>query len=339
VRLAGIVLAVALIATACGGVEPSPPIPSPTAVASDGPLVRELVGRVTVAGAWPHLEALQKIADSNDGNRASGTAGYDASVEYVVGALRTAGFEVTTPTYTARGRKSRNGPQRNVIAQTTTGDPDHVVMIGAHLDSVEEGPGIVDDGSGVAGLLEIAARLGPDPAVRQQVRFAFFGDEENGARGSTGYLDGLSDADRGKIMAYLNVDMIASPNGGYFVQGGTGEDADTAGPPGSAAVGQVLADHLARTGVSPERIAFVGDDESPFVKAGIPVGGAENGDAEKKSDAQAKAWGGQAGETYDKCYHSECDRLDKVNRDVFNRYLRAIAGTLAHLATTPDPLP
>ena len=95
-----------------------------------------------------------------------------------------AGFKVTTPTYQGDGRRS-GAPERNVIAQTRTGDPGHVVMIGAHLDSVEDGPGIVDDGSGVATLLEIATQLGANPSVQNTVRFAFFGGEENGGEGST----------------------------------------------------------------------------------------------------------------------------------------------------------
>ena len=95
-------------------------------------------------------------------------------------------------------------------------------MIGAHLDSVPEGPGIVDNGSGVATLLEIATRLGADPSVQNTVRFAFFGNEENGAEGSSGYVESLSRSDREKIKLYLNVDMVASPNGGYIVQGGVG---------------------------------------------------------------------------------------------------------------------
>jgi aminopeptidase S len=69
-----------------------------------------------------------------------------------------------------------------------------------------------------ATLLEIAAQLGADPSVQNTVRFAFFGDEENGAVGSTAYVEGLSAADRKKIKLYLNVDMVASSNGGYFVR-------------------------------------------------------------------------------------------------------------------------
>lgn len=88
--------------------------------------------------------------------------------------------------------------------------------------------------------------------------------------------------------------------------------------------------------MKPELIKFVGDDEAPFIKAGIPVGGVENGDAKKKTAEQAKDWGGQAGEPYDRCYHKACDRIDKVNRDALDHYLRAVAGTLAHFATSPS---
>ncbi|TYL55210.1 M28 family peptidase [Nocardioides sp. BGMRC 2183] len=47
----------------------------------------------------------------------------------------------------------------NVIAQTRTGDPDNVVMLGAHLDGVEDGAGINDNGSGSAAILETAVQL------------------------------------------------------------------------------------------------------------------------------------------------------------------------------------
>ena len=97
-------------------------------------------------------------------------------------------------------------------------------MIGAHLDSVPAGPGIVDDGSGVASLLEIATRLGSSPQVKNAVRFGLFGNEETGSQGSTSYVQSLSTADRRKVTLYLNVDMVASPNAGYFAQGGEGDN-------------------------------------------------------------------------------------------------------------------
>ena len=348
-RLA-LMLTLFVVLSGCGSTVPeTPPAPQPstsqpsapqrsTAAPSgvpsaDGRLAQRLANGVSDAGAFVHLEALQRIANENGGNRAASSPGYEASVEYVVGVLRSAGYEVSTPTYEP---EDDGGTQRNIIAQTRSGDPNSVVMIGAHLDSVEDGPGIVDNGSGVATLLEIAKQLGPAAPIRNAVRFAFFGSEEDGAIGSTAYVESLPADDRRKILLYLNVDMVASPNAGYFVQGGVGDDKSESGPPGSATVARVLAEELAKTGVTPETIEFVGDDESPFVDADIPSGGAENGDDEEKSDEQARAWGGQPGEDYDPCYHEDCDSLGNVNRLVLSRYMRAIAGTLGHFATSSE---
>jgi aminopeptidase S len=337
-RIVGIV-AFVLVVAGCSGGTSSRQTPPSTAVPSYAPLVPQLAGEVSADGPMVHLQALQQVADQHGGNRASGTPGYDASVDYVVGVLRGAGFDVTTPTYRMPGHhRGIAGTARTVVTQTATGDPDHVVMIGAHLDSAEEGPGIVDNGSGVASLLEIATRLGSRPSVRNSVRFAFFGSEETGSDGSRGYLRRLSAADRAKIELYLNVDMVASPNAGYFVQGGQGRDTEAAGPAGSVMVASVLADRLAATGVTPELIEFVGDDESPFIDEGIPVAGAENGDEDEKTAAQAAAWGGRAGQVYDPCYHSACDRIDNVDRTVLDHYLQALAGTVAHFATSTDEL-
>lgn len=334
-RLALAVIAFVLV-SGCGST--TTPQAPPGVPAADGPLARQLADEVSDTGAFAHLEALQKIADGNGGNRASPGPGYESSVDYVTGVLRAAGYDVSTPTYDASDEGGSGATVRNVIAQTRSGDPGSIVVIGAHLDSVTEGPGIVDDGSGVATLLEIATHLGASPPVQNAVRFAFFGSEEEGSLGSTGYVDSLSADDRGKIMLYLNVDMVASPNAGYFVQGGKGGDKAASGPPGSATVAQILADQLVRTGVTPEIIEFVGDDETPFIEADIPSAGAENGDSEKKSEQQAQAWGGKAGEVFDRCYHMACDRLDNVDRDVLDHYLHALAGTLAHFATSSEKL-
>ncbi|HWD01161.1 MAG TPA: M28 family peptidase [Amycolatopsis sp.] len=336
-RSLALVLIGGVVVGGCSSPGEEPPEPNVQVV--DGQVARQLKSSVSDAGAVVHLQALQKIADQNGGTRVSPGPGYDASVDYVAGVLRAAGYDVSTPTFeVSREHRGELGAGRNVITQTRTGDPAHVVVIGAHLDSVEDGPGIVDNGSGVATLLEIARNLGPSAPLRNMVRFAFFGSEENELEGSTSYVHSLSAADRDKIMLYLNVDMVASPNAGYFAQGGVGDDQSETGPPGSAAVAGVLAGQLAATGVKPEIIKFVGDDETPFVEADIPSGGAENGDAADKPGAQAQAWGGQPGERYDPCYHKSCDRIENVNRVVLGRYLSAIAGTVAHFTTSDKPL-
>ena len=182
-------------------VRPSTPRPSTTQPSSgrsaDGRLAQRSADEVSDAGAFAHLEALQRIADENGGNRAASSPGYESSVDYVVGVLRSAGYDVSTPTYVPEDDDGNGGGTlRNVIAQTNSGDPNSVVMIGAHLDSVEDGPGIVDNGSGVATLLEIATQLSSSPAIRNAVRFAFFGSEEDGAVGSTAYVESLSPDDR-----------------------------------------------------------------------------------------------------------------------------------------------
>jgi aminopeptidase S len=257
----------AAVATLLVGSAPAtlatPPPPPAT-----NPLQRQLEAAASGTGALVHMRKLQRIADQNGGNRASPGPGYDASVDYVVGVLRKAGWQVSTPEFDVDGDRIRN-----VIAHTKTGDPAHVVMAGAHLDSVEDGPGMNDNASGSAALLEIAVLMGGAAEVTNQVRMAWWGAEEIDFNGSTHYVETLSGADRRKIALYLNLDIVASPNVTYMVEGGVGRGDDT-GPDGSAEVARVLAERLAATGVTPERMVYeYGSDYIPFIEAGIPAAG------------------------------------------------------------------
>ncbi len=108
--------------------------------------------------------------------------------------------------------RTRQSPTRSIIAELPGTEPGAVIMLGAHLDSVLEGPGINDDGSGVAALLEIAASLaGTRP--RATIRLAVWSGEELGLHGSYRYATALSEDHARAILVYANVDMIASPNG------------------------------------------------------------------------------------------------------------------------------
>lgn len=230
---------------------------------------------------------------------------------------------------------------RNVLAQTTTGDAGRVVMAGAHLDSVREGPGINDNGSGVAALLETATHLGPTPPVANAVRFAFWGAEEEGLVGSTTYVSTLPEAEREQIAAYLNFDMVASPNAGYLVYDGDDSDRKGAGPgpAGSDVLERILVEGLGAAGVTAEGADFTGrSDYGPFIKAGIPAGGIFTGAEERKAPDQAQAWGGQPGAAYDRCYHQACDRLENVDRVALDRNTDAVASTVARLALSTDLL-
>jgi len=202
----------------------------------------------------------------------------------------------------------------NVIADSTSGRTDRTVVAGAHLDSVQEGPGINDNGSGSATILEVAlqmAELGIEPTNR--VRFTFWGAEESGLIGSQFYVDSLSKRDLKDIALYLNFDMVASPNYVRFVYDGDGSAFGIKGPTGSGLIEQHFTDFFASQGLASEPTAFDGrSDYDAFITAGIPAGGLFTGAEGVKSAAQAAVYGGVAGAPYDPCYHQACDSMTPV---------------------------
>lgn len=443
------VAALVVVGALVAGCTPGSPRPTPQ-------LGADLAGKVTIDGVYRHLVELQNIADSHDGNRADGTAGYHASVDYVAQLLRDNGFDVQTPEFerlsgsqggrpvltvagrdfrvdqasllitTARGglkaptfrprraagctaadyadvsvakaiavvddsgcsvvdkhrvalqegavgmlvvsqatptRPTGSPPtlfttgyyteltipvgvidpaadaalrrtgspvtlvldkepvmtkSRNVIAQTTTGDPRNVVVVGAHLDSVRSGPGINDNGTGVAAVLETALQLGGAPNTVNAVRFAFWGAEEVSMDGTKKYLASRSREQLDDIAMYLNFDMVGSPNPGYFTDDGdqsaqTGEIVPA--PTGSAGIERTFAARLNMAGVRPADIALQRiTDYEPFLAAGIPVGGLTTGSSQRKTDVQARLWGGNAGAPFDPNYHTRGDNIDNVDR-------------------------
>lgn len=268
-----------------------------------------------------HLEALRAVADANDGNRATGSTGFEASVDYVASALEAAGYVVERRAFGARGV-----PSANLIADCL-GSSGEVIIVGAHLDSVVAGPGINDNGSGVAALLVIAEALAGLPAPRRTVRFAFWGAEEGGPFGSAAYVEALDSAERDRIVAYLNFDMLASPNAVRFVY-------DEAGAaPGSDRLTDLFAAALEGAGLAWEPIDLEGDsDHGPFADAGIPTGGLFSGGIEVVTQAQAEASGARAGEAADLCSHRACDTIDNVNTGILEQMARAIARVLVALA-------
>jgi Zn-dependent M28 family amino/carboxypeptidase len=201
----------------------------------------------------------------------------------------------------------------NVIADLPGGRTDRSVVVGAHLDSVEEGPGINDNGSGSATILEIAlqmSKLGIEP--RNHVRFAFWGAEEYGLVGSDHYVSQLSRRQIKDIAVNLNFDMLGSPNYVRFVYDGDGDapDAEASGPTGSGVVEDVFTDYFASKGLETEPTDFDGrSDYGPFIDVGIPAGGLFTGAEGIKTEREEAIYGGVAGLAYDPCYHAACDTL------------------------------
>jgi Zn-dependent M28 family amino/carboxypeptidase len=215
---------------------------------------------------------------------------------------------------------------QNVIAESKKGDPDNVIMAGAHLDSVPEGPGINDNGSGSSALLEVAETLAK-AKPKNKLRFAWWGAEEAGLVGSTFYVNQLAPADRAKIELYLNFDMVGSPNYGLFIYDGDGSGFGLTGPEGSDDIEALFERYYADVaGVPSEPTAFTGrSDYQAFINNGIPAGGLFTGAEQPKTAAQVAKWGGTAGIAYDPCYHSECDTIDNVDPTALRINADAIA--------------
>jgi len=227
-------------------------------------------------------------------------------------------------------------PTRNVLADTAGGRADRLVVVGAHLDSVPAGPGINDNGSGSAAILEIAiqmAELGIQP--QNKVRFAFWSAEESGLLGSQYYVDQLSTSAIRKHAVNLNFDMIGSPNYVSFIYDGNGDGTGTAGPNGSDVVEDVFLDYFATESLPSVPTAFDGrSDYGPFIDVGIPAGGLFTGAEGIKTADEAAVFGGTAGVAYDVCYHQACDTYANNNDTALDLMSDAAAHSVLTFAMT-----
>ncbi|WP_341720922.1 M28 family metallopeptidase [Micromonospora sp. FIMYZ51] len=296
-------------------------ITATTATAITGAASSLAIPDISLANTKAHLQQFQTIATSNGGNRRSTSAGYNASVTYVHNRLVAAGFTVTRQNCTS-GCTSGAGP--NVIADWPGGgDPNSVYMFGAHLDGVSAGPGINDNASGSATLLEIALTLAAtNPSLTSRVRFAFWTDEEQGLNGSRFYANTLSSTERAKIKAYFNFDMIGSVNGGYFINRIT------------SVPGQTLKAYYDSIGVqTEENTEGAGrSDDAPFNAIGVQTSGVAAGASRVKTATQVAKWGGTQS-AFDPCYHRACDTYpSNISDTVLNRAGDAAAYALWTLA-------
>ncbi|KAF6826321.1 aminopeptidase y [Colletotrichum musicola] len=205
----------------------------------------------------------------------------------------------------------------NIISETKEGDPNNVIVLGAHLDGVQEGPGVNDDGSGSSALLEIAGSFKKYSGFKNKVRFIWWGAEESGLVGSLYYTSQLSEAEADAIRFYWNYDMIGSINPVYNVY--LGEN------PGDKFGGQPIFDYIAAQG-KPAAYGSFGDssDYVGFIRNGIPSSGIFTG----------------AGAPTDPCYHLACDDLQNINWDALTINAKAAGRVAADFALElPADLP
>lgn len=228
--------------------------------------------------------------------------------------------------------RTTTAPTRSILAELPGTDPGQVIMLGAHLDSVIDGPGINDDGSGVAALLEIARALG-GTRPRATIRLAFWSGEELGLHGSYRYASALAPDDVRAILVYGNVDMIASPNGfaGVYDEPGA--------PAGSTAAQDLLAAAVERAGGSPVGVDLGGgSDHHGFAEAGVATAGIFSGASDPVTAEQAAASGAIAGRPADACFHQPCDDLENTNLRIARVLAAGLADFTVRVANNPELL-
>jgi aminopeptidase Y len=291
-----------------------------------------------------NAEAVGVVIYNNIAGDLNGTLGstftLDIGVTGITQALgqqlaATPGLELRLFTDTLR----EPGVTSNVLAEKVGKNADNVVMAGAHLDSVPEGPGINDNGSGSGALLEVAEQMAK---VKPQntLRFAWWGAEEASLVGSNLYVATISDEEFAKIALYLNFDMVGSPNHVFFVYDGDNSDGVGAGPgpDGSAQIEAKFEEFYNSRDVPFKGTDFDGrSDYQAFILNGIPAGGLFTGAEGIKTAAEVALWGGTAGQQYDPCYHAACDTFGNVNLEALGTNADAIAYvTLSYAMSTEE---
>ncbi|XVV07056.1 M28 family peptidase [Actinosynnema sp. CA-248983] len=247
--------------------------------------------RIPAEDVMAHMRQFQTIATAHGGNRAHGRPGYRASADHVKAKLDAAGFRTTLQPFQHNGSTGWN-----VIADWPAGDPNDVVFLGAHLDSVTAGPGMNDNASGSAAILETALTLArTKPALRKKLRFGWWGAEELGLVGSRYYVNSLPAAERARIKQYVNFDMVGARN--TTTWGVYNDD---------AAMRRMFEAYFRGQGVPTRPINIAGrSDHASFARIGVPVSGIASGS--------------------DPCYHARCDTISNVGANVMATSTNAAA--------------
>ncbi len=289
-----------------------------------GPPVPPALGDLVDPDAYAaRLSALAALAKAN-GDRLAGSVGEGEARDWAKGQLEELGWTVG---------EQKVSPSFNLVATSPFGTPEEIVAVGAHLDTVEGAPGMNDNGTGVAAVLGLAEALSlREGTPLRQVRLVLFTAEEDMAHGSSQYMFSLSDSEAGAYRAYLNLDMIGSPNGVPFLMDTDGSDSPLSVTELNAdaqVIEDLLAEGMEVQGRAWAMAPFVyNSDHYWFAWVGIPTGVVQAGAFGLKTEEEAETFGGTAGEPYDACFHTPCDTLDNVDVDLALALTRAQAFAL-----------
>ncbi|MCW2131477.1 M20/M25/M40 family metallo-hydrolase [Arthrobacter sp. VKM Ac-2550] len=293
--------------------------------------------------AYDHLKVFQAIADEH-GDRATGTSGYEAAARYVEHQLAKIGYQSSRQYFTFE-RRGEDFESFNILAETETGREDNVIMLGAHLDGVRNSPAINDNASGAAALLEAAKELSQQDDPNNKVRFVWWGAEEfSKSPGSKHYVEDLAADDDGEldnIAAYLNFDMVASPN--YVIGVYDARESDHRPrlevPDGSRQIMEFFTDYFDSRDQPWVATGWNFDsDQRAFIEEGVAVGGLFTGGDERKSRKEANLFGGEAREPRDPNYHTSGDDISNVDQEALSIMTDAITHAATSLAEDSSAL-
>ncbi|KAF2855735.1 leupeptin-inactivating enzyme 1 precursor [Plenodomus tracheiphilus IPT5] len=282
----------------------------------------------------------------------SGTLGGEGNYAPVVGVTQEIGNTLlsqvgngTVPATLSINAIRENRTNYNVIAESKQGDHENVLMLGGHTDSVFAGPGINDDGSGTIGTLVTALAL-TKFKIKNAVRLGFWGAEEFGKLGSFYYMKSINGTlggnatEASKIRAYLNFDMIASPNYVLGIYDGNGDAFNFSGPTGSDKIERDFEIFYEERGLPHVPSLFsLRSDYAAFLENGIPSGGLFTGAEVLKTPEEAQLFGGEAGQPLDACYHQKCDDINNLALDAYLLNTQSIANSVAKYAVSFEGIP
>ena len=256
-----------------------------------------------------------------------------ATLSYATGKRFYDAYQAGTPA-TVHFKTDNNLTQRidyDIIAETTTGDPNRIVQVGAHIDGVAAGPGINDDGSGTAMNLAIANQLKKTGIqTKYRVRFGWFSGEEQGLFGSNEYANSadLTSADMVKFAGMLDYDMLASTNYIPFVYVPNPSIACPCPPAADEAILGGLHNDYLKQKLNIDSTLYPVDNRSDYAgfrSRTVPATGLYTGAETPKTAAQVAQYGGQATIQADPCYHEWCDTVFNLSEFGLNEFTDALA--------------
>lgn len=283
----------------------SRPMRDPAFVARPSPALASIADAIDVQ-RWH--DTVRDLAAFN--TRYIGTSGLDSARDYIATQFSQLGLLVSTPQFQVQGVAAQN-----VVGELQgSTDSTDVYIVCGHYDSISEmptslAPGAEDNGSGAAGVIEIARAFVANPPPFT-VRFIAFSGEEEGLVGSSRYVESLlANGEASHIKGVINMDMI-----------GFSEDDDldvlletnTNSPTVLNALSEAAATYTSMRVVT--SFNPFGSDHVPFLRQNIPTVLTIQNDWDTYPD-----------------YHRSTDRLANVRNDMGGQILRMNAAALGIL--------